>query len=153
MENRFLFRAKRIDTGEWVEGMPFEIEGKTMMLLQDNENLLRTHYLDENMWNSEIYCVEVDPSTICQCADLKDDDEILIFENDVLFLKEEINGCEWKAVVKFGNPNAEYTWGWQLVPITECDANKDIFLWVGTELKYMHCEIIGNKFDNPELLK
>lgn len=31
MENRFLFRAKRIDNSEWVEGMPFEIEGKTMM--------------------------------------------------------------------------------------------------------------------------
>nr|DAH15024.1 MAG TPA: hypothetical protein [Caudoviricetes sp.] len=25
MENRFLFRGKRIDNGEWVEGMPFEV--------------------------------------------------------------------------------------------------------------------------------
>ena len=95
----------------------------------------------------------IDPSTLCQCTGLEDDDDTLIFENDVLSLKDEINECEWKAIVKFGNPNAGYTWGWQLVPITKCDANKDILLWVETEINYMRCKIIGNTFDNPELLK
>ena len=76
MENRFLCRAKRIDNGEWVEGMPFEIEGKTIILL--------------NMWNAEIYCVEVDPSTICRCAGLKDKDGKLIQENDIV--KDNVSG-------------------------------------------------------------
>ena len=50
MEDRYLYKAKR----------------------KDNENLLRAHYLEENMWTAEIYAIEVDASTICQCTGLKD---------------------------------------------------------------------------------
>ncbi len=140
MENRFLCRAKRIDNDEWVHGFP--------SCNKDGE------IGEIEVWDGEdITFYTVDPSTICQCTGLKDDDETLIFKNDVLSLKDEISECEWKAVVKFGNPNGEYNWGWQLVPITECDANKDILLWVETGMGYMYCEVIGNIFDNPELLE
>lgn len=143
MENRFLYRGKRIENGEWngkwVAGHYYEFMGKS--------------YIFEPPFTSGNLTYEVDPSTICQCTGLKDDDGTLIFENDVLSLKDEISKCEWKAIVKFGNPNAEYTWGWQLVPLTECDANKDILMWVETEMGYMYCNIIGNRFDNPEQLK
>lgn len=27
--DRYLYKAKRLDNGEWVQGVPFEIEGKT----------------------------------------------------------------------------------------------------------------------------
>lgn len=149
MENRFLCRAKRIDTGEWVTG--YYVKGmdtyeKEVHLMFEPTTTFYSHGETGGF-------VEVDPSTICQCTELKDDDGTLIFENDVLSLKDEINESEWKALVKFGNPNAEYTWGWQLVPITECDDNKDILLWVETEMGYMYCNIIGNRFDNPELLE
>lgn len=147
MENRYLYRAKRTDNGEWIVGN----------LLVDKQQDVETREQIEivGIYPSEYkgFAERIDPSTICQCTGLKDDDGTLIFENDVLSLKDEINECEWKAVVKFGNPNAEYTWGWQLVPITECDANKDILLWVETEMGYMYCDIIGNRFDNPELLE
>lgn len=140
MENRHLRRGKRIDSGEWVVG-----------------DLVHSVYKIGDtcigQYGNEIGMHEVDPLTICQCTGFKDDDGTLIFENDVLSLKDEISKCEWKAIVKFGNPNAEYTWGWQLVPLTECDANKDILMWVETEMGYMYCNIIGNRFDNPELLK
>lgn len=138
MKNRYLFRGKRIDNGEWVVGHFYEFMDKSYILPP---------------FTSKDLTYEVDPSTICQCIGLKDDNKTLIFKNDVLSLKDEINKCEWKAVVKFGNPNGEYNWGWQLVPITECDANKDILLWVETEMDYMFCEVIGNIFDNPELLE
>lgn len=147
MENRYLYRAKRIDNGEWIVGS----------LLVDKQQDIETGKQIEiiGIYPSEYkdFAKRIDPTTICQCTELKDDDGTLIFENDVLSLKDEISKCEWKAVVKFGNPNSEYTWGWQLVPITECDANKDILMWVETEMGYMYCEVIGNMIDNPELLE
>lgn len=139
MENRYLYRGKRIDNGEWVQGYYYQIWERGYILW--------------GMTNNVPNMIEVDVSTICQCIGLKDDDETLIFKNDVLSLKDEISKCKWKAVVKFGNPNGEYNWGWQLVPITECDANKDILMWVETGMCYMYCEVIGNIFDNPELLE
>ena len=140
MENRYLFRGKRIDNSEWIVG--------NLIQTDDGVYIIQNYVPQHSIKNCE-----VDPSTVCQCTGLKDDDGTLIFENDVLSLKDEISKCEWKAVVKFGNPNSEYTWGWQLVPITECDANKDILMWVDTEMGYMYCEVIGNTFGNPELLE
>lgn len=72
MNDRYLFKAKRLDNEEWVQGVPFKIEGKWVLLINDNENLLRVHYIEENMWTAEIYAIEIDPDTICQYADLKD---------------------------------------------------------------------------------
>lgn len=34
MEDRYLYRAKRFDNGEWVQGVPFEIEGKQVILIK-----------------------------------------------------------------------------------------------------------------------
>ena len=143
MEDRYLFRGKRIDTGKWVEGYFVQTaEGSYIVVPYKASTIL-----------GEGSIIEVDASTICQCTGLKDDNNNLIFENDILFLKDKINGIEWKAIVRFGNPNGEYYYGWQLVPIAKIDGNKDILLWVETETEYMKCEVIGNKFDNPELLK
>ena len=142
MEDRYLCKAKRTDNGEWVIGglVRYGFTGREKYYIVPSDA-------------SVLYALEIDPSTICWCTGLKDDDGTLIFENDMLSLKDEISKCEWKAMVKFGNPNSEYTWGWQLVPITECDANKDILMWVETEMGYMYCEVIGNTFGNPELLE
>lgn len=127
MENRYLFRGKRIDNGEWVVGHFYEFMGKS--------------YIFEPPFTSKDLTYEVDPSTICQCIGLEDDNETLIFKNDVLSLKDEINKCEWKAVVKFGNPNGEYNWGWQLVPITECDVNTIKTFFCGLKQEWIICSV------------
>ena len=126
MEDRYLFKGKEKDSGKWLE------------------------------WNAIAgipHNVSILTDTICQCTGLKDDNGNLIWENDILFLKDEINGCKWKAVVKFGNPTGEYNWSWQLVQVTECEANKDILLWIETGTSYVDVKIIGNTIDNPELLE
>ena len=150
MEDRFLFKAKRIDNGEWVTGYYVVIGDRNVIIEKCAEDYYCTDD-GEVRHGNQIH--EVNPKTICQCTGLKDDNWNLIYENDILLLKDEINGCKWKAVVEFGNPTGEYNWGWQLVQVTECEANKDILLWIETEMSYMDAKIIGNTIDNLELVE
>lgn len=130
MEDRYLFKAKRIDNGEWVKGLPFEIEGKHVILIKDNENLLRVHYLEENMWTAEIYAIEVDTSTICQCTGLKDKNGNMVWENDIV----------------------KYDWGGTRIDFIEYQP--PIFTYSKSmRWNLQQDEVIGNIFDNPELLE
>ena len=57
------------------------------------------------------------------------------------------------AVVLFGNPNGRYNWGFQLQQVSGTKANTDILLWVEMEETGAFIEVIGNIYDNPELLR
>lgn len=142
MNREVLFKAKRKDNGEWVEGYY-----QKQFDLNESEQYFIFWSKSYTVWEY----AEIDPDTICQHTGLNDKNGNKIWENDIVLLREEIQGYEWKAMVKFGNPNCEYNWGWQLVPIGECDMNKDILLWIDMEIAT--CEVIGNVLDNPELLE
>lgn len=131
MNDRYLFRAKRIDKGEWVEGC--------LLVLDDETYRIATSCLQGNAEHLLQVCAyEVDPSTICQCTGLKDKNRKLIWENDVVkhdFGKDQI-GVQL-AIVKYDSKYA-------------CYQIKPIYDWM-----YCHesdCEVIGNIFDNPDLL-
>ncbi len=70
MENRHLYRGKRIENGEWngkwVAGHYYEFMGKSCIF--------------EQPFTSGNLTYDVDPSTICQCTGLKDDDGTLILK-------------------------------------------------------------------------
>ena len=83
MENRFLYRGKRSDNGEWVEGFLFMVNDVPYILPHHKtgqpihaDNLLKT-------------VVEVLEDTICQCTGLKDKNGNLIWENDICDRKEQ----------------------------------------------------------------
>lgn len=154
MEDRYLFKAKRLDNGEWIIGSliqnPF-FKGVRSWISSEQEDKTRLRSISRTqaLWNS----IEVDPSTICQCTGLNDKNGNLIWENDIVKCVDENNGIEFTAIIEFGNPNGLYSWCYQLQHIKGDEPNLDILLWVDMEEAGATCKVIGNKFDNPELLE
>jgi hypothetical protein len=121
MEDRYLFKAKRVDNGEWVQGYLFGIWEK--------------RYILWGMTNDIPDMIEVDPSTICQCTGLKDKNSRLICENDI------VKDTVIYGVAKWDDANARY-----VIDDRE-DGYQDYSEW------WQEVEVIGNIFDNPELLE
>ena len=136
MGDRYLFRGKRIDNGEWVEGYlsyPFcTKKGNESYYFYANDSL-----------GFFCRCV-VDASTICQCTGLKDKNGKLIWENDVCDRKEQ-----YPEIVKYCN--GDWTLDYSYASHKEsggCYCNLGFY---AEERKCV--EVIGNIFDNPELLE
>lgn len=137
MEDRYLFKAKRVDNGKWVEGNliqnPFFKGARSWISSeQEDKTRLRSISRTQALWNS----IEVDSSTICQCTGLKDKNGKLIWENDIV----KINNSKVNTVIAF--------------------RDFEIICTIPNEKYYKHrleydteYEVIGNKFDNPELLE
>ena len=134
MENRYLFRAKRIDNGEWVEG--YYVKGLDMhdkevhMIFEPGTIFYSSGETDG--W------VEVEASTICRCTGREDKNGKLIFENDidVEFPEDETR----KRVVWHEN-------GW-CANEPGCDDYEEL-----DDFDSENFEVIGNMIDNPELLE
>ena len=138
------FRGKIIGNGEWVKGN---------LILQDKEARIITDYDEFGTTWVDCFCDEVDINTLGQYTGLKDKNGTKIFEGDVVKLVETNYDYEWTAIVEFGNSNGEYIWGWNLKPITkDVEYNLDILCWVEMPIGAI-CEVIGNIYDNPELIK
>lgn len=136
-----LFRGKMPVESKWVYGSLIS-EASVF-----DKRLVLTH-----IYGKDCNEILVDPETVGQYTGLTDKNGKKIFEGDILHLKNESEEYNWMAIVVFGNPNGEYSWGWQLQNITpNVCINPDILLWVETELNYVSCEVIGNIHD-PELL-
>ena len=152
MDNRYLYKAKRTDNGEWVYGSL--ITGVFFRGGNDIPYILCPNKADYDCFEDfteDNGIFEVDPSTICQCTGLKDKNGKLIYEGDIVKCTDEFNEIEFTACVKFGNPNHSYSWGYQLNHISGDTPNTDILLWVEMEETGAHIEVIGSEIDNPEL--
>lgn len=130
MEDRYLFRAKRIDNGEWVEGFPFLVND--VLYILPHHNTGQPIHIDNLLSTS----VEVSKATICQCTGREDKNGKLIWENDIV----KINNSKVNTVIAF--------------------RDFEIICTIPNEKYYKHrleydteYEVIGNKFENPELLE
>lgn len=134
MEDRYLFRGKRKDNGEWVEGYlsyPF---------CTKNGNESYYFYAKDSL-GFFCRCV-VDASTICQCTGLKDKNGKLIWENDIV--RVTINSGSTICRCAFADTVAQFQlWQEHTIKRTSTVLN----------LGNYECEVIGNIFDNPELLE
>lgn len=120
-----LFKAKRIDNGEWVEGC-----------LVFNE-FCSTAYPQigyMHTFKSDFY--EVNPDTICQYTGLTDKNGNKIWEGDVVYIPyERLEDSYCKVIFRRGGFIGEMPDGCE-----DCLLNRKT-------------EVIGNIFDNPELLE
>ena len=128
MNDRYLYRAKRMDNGEWVIGnLLLDIEkAKTL----ETYRIYPVDYVD--------ICRIVDTSTICQCTGLKDKNGKLIWENYIIKCKDIITVVRW---------NTKYA-SWVL---TKKGWMYDHFF--GESQGPEECEVIGNIFYDSELLE
>ena len=134
-----LFRGKT-DKGEWVQGD----------LL--HPDLYGNGYSIEDFTKEKNNCFDVIPETIGQYTGLTDKTGTKIFEGDIVKVTDTIVDFETTAYIEFGNPNGQYNWGWQLVPLQKKPFAVEILHWVEMEETGAFIEVIGNIHDNPELL-
>ena len=139
MENRYYFRAKRIDNGEWEIGSLIALPDGKFEIANNCENPPDS----DPMWKKCVITHEVEPTTICQCTGLKDKNGRLIFENDILSGHIDVEFPEdetRKRVVWYEN-------GWCTnEPV--CDDYEEL-----DDFDSENFEVIGNMIDNPELLE
>lgn len=129
-----LFKAKRIDNGEWIEGYYMECRGETFIGINTSSMF-------------EIFCpprwFKVSSETLCQFTGLCDKNGKRIWENDILMahLDESYPEDVTYETVEWGVA------GWVAHETGSTDREYiDKF-----DLK--HFKVVGNIFDNPELLQ
>ena len=144
MENRFLFRGKRIDNGEWAEGH----------LITDEKDDLKYFIgyvlgTDEDGSPHDLDAVQVDPSTICQCTGLKDKNGKLIWENDIVDGHIKRGAAFRSCVVLWNECKARFD-----IRAVDCNFPMTLDECVDDiSVGGLDYEVLGNKFDNPELLE
>lgn len=141
MNYRYLFRAKRMDNGVWVEGNL--IHAKKDYYICENPYECMNEY---SSLNGQSYGYGgfklVESSTICQCTGLKDKNGKLIWENDIVNVSTNKGNtlCE----VRYAGIVAHFQlWQFKTLPKTSTVLN----------LGNYEVEVLGNIFDNPELLE
>ena len=134
MNDRYLYRAKRTDNGEWVVGYyvrGLDMYEKEVHLIFEPTTIFYSHGETDGF-------VEVDPSTLCQCTGLKDKSGKLIWENDIV--TGWFDGKRITGYIMYGS-NAHFFIERKGLYGIHLDNSQD---WL---------EVIGNIFDNPELLE
>ena len=134
-----LFKAKRKDNGEWVEGnliISKDVdEGYETIIIPQREAYMYTTDISTDLGFESWYVVI--PDTLCQYTGYKDKNGRKIWENDIV-------ECAGNTLVQW---NEKYA-GWCL---TQRKWMYEHFF--GEAIRPCDSEVIGNVIDNPELLK
>lgn len=155
MEDRYLFKAKRLDTHDWILGfLSMHKTGK---------------YFIRPICGSASSSEEVEKNTICQCTGLKDKNGKLIWENDIVdFLWH--NGTVMFECGSFGiGYRKNIDWDkiqYYIMRVTgcenilyACENDNYISLWEiywnfnDEDDSVNTVEVIGNIFNDKELLE
>lgn len=127
MSKEILYKAKRVDNGEWVFGLP---------IYKNYIRVFTEHEFEDEDGKKLKYSItkdcQVDPITMCEFTGLIDKNGNNIFENDIITV--------YNSNYSINFEDGGFTIGKSKIPLSLCFA---------TEENYV---VIGNIFDNPELL-
>ena len=130
--NRYLYRAKRTDNGEWVEGYYCKRKtGRytTTGFVEEYKDRIIREFSDGGI----SWCY-INPETICRCTGLTDKNNNNIWENNIIKCGRDL------MVVKWNDKSACWClrkkgWMYDHFFNEACDP--------------ADCEVVGNIFDNP----
>ena len=135
-----LFKAKRIDNGEWIEGSLITSSNRAWISSEKTDSQrLRSISNTDAIWRS----IEIIPETLRQFTGLYDKNGKKIWENDILMAHFDesypedatYEAVEWNVA------------GWVTHETGSVDRQ---YL---DEFDLEHFEVVGNIFDNKELLQ
>lgn len=135
-----LFRGKAYDN-KWVEGCLITAPNYSYCCILEDEDKVHPMdypYLNETLGTFDGCATPIDPTTVCQFTGDYDKYRKKIFEKDIL--KTTINGTEYIGSVRY----LDGAFGVELGE----EGGMFLCFFIGGD-----CEIIGNIFDNPELLE
>lgn len=109
-----LFKAKRIDNGEWVEGYYYKMSETTYCFKEDYERkpVPEHHYiLQERMtdWGlpNQMVQIEIDPETLCEFTGHCDKNGNKIWENDIFQCTDETMVTQ-KDLIEYNETHASF---------------------------------------------
>jgi len=133
------YKAKSLETHQWVEGYLFETK--------DNSYIAYAGQFDDDLFLSpQNIFIPVDSETVCQPTDVFDKSGKELYTNDVIsglfHGRMPING-----IVQFQNGSFGLQWHRE----TDFDMIEEFTPF--SSMCNVELEVLGNKFDNPELLE
>ena len=140
-----LFRGKRIDNGEWVDGDL--IASRYISPYQNGELYINGTCVNEKSVDGIVWCqgslYRISPSTVGQYTGLKDKNGKMIWEGDVI---------KWDYTCNEGKSHqVRYDVG-SACFVASREHNSNIIDTVFYN-DGQHAEVIGNIHDNPDLLE
>lgn len=136
-----LFKAKRVDNGEWVKGYYIEVkiqyyEDEVSWVNSSDFNKALGHYICDELNR----LIEVIPETVCQYTGLNDKNGKKIFEGDIFNLFDACKEIRDTLTIKFDDDMASY----EVLTLENYHYSYD------TKCVIAGCEVIGSIHDKTK---
>lgn len=142
IKEHILFKAKRTDNGEWVEGNIIEdgVTGQAFIHASGNSVNESDKVGEEGCL--KFFAFEVDPKTLCRRTGLTDENGQKIWENDIVLIHSN----------PIDEEDGYFTVTWDYAAAMFKLSGDGLITDFDTYYSF-ECEVVGNIFDNPELLE